>query len=328
MEKIKAAVLFPLDKTQQELLEASAKGRCEFFYVDPKEGKEKRLQLLLEAEIIFGEPTLSEILQCKRLRWIQSSFAGADRYTMAEDFPKERVVLTNARGCFGTVIAEYIVAVILSLCRNLKMYAYQQQERIWKPLGQEMLLYGKEILILGAGDVGTGAAKRLKAFGTTITGMRRTDRNYPDCFDAMITEKELEETLPKADIVVGCLPGTKETKGLLNRQRLYQMKKGALFVNVGRGSLVDLETLTELLREGWIRGAALDVTDPEPLPADHPLWKMEQVILTPHIAGVSFGYSKDTEHRILHICCQNLERYLARKELLNQVNFTTGYVTE
>ncbi len=327
MEKIKAAVLLPLDRTQQELLEASGKGRCEFSYIEPKEGREKRLQRLCEVEIVFGEPTLAEIRQCPRLRWIQSSFAGMDRYTMAEDFPVEKVILTNARGCFGTVIAEYIVAVILSLCRNLKSYALCQQEARWQPLGTETLLAGKQILILGAGDIGTAAAKRLKAFGTHLTGMRRTERNHPDCYDAMITEEELDQALPKADIVVGCLPNTARTQRMLNKKRLYQMKKGAFLVNVGRGSLIDTEALVELLKEGWIGGAALDVTEQEPLPPDHPLWRMEQVILTPHIAGVSFGYSKDTENRIVQVFCQNLERYLGRKELRNRVDFSTGYVT-
>lgn len=326
MEKIKTVVLFPLDKTQQELLEASGKGRCEFVYIEPKESKEKRLGLLQEAEIIFGEPEISEIQRCPRLRWVQSSFAGMDCYTMATGFPATRVILTNARGCFGTVIAEYIVAVTLSLCRNLKAYALCQQEARWQRLGSETLLAGKHILILGAGDIGTAAAKRLKGFGTYLTGMRRTDRNYPDCYDAMITEEALDRALPKADIVIGCLPSTAKTRGMLNKKRLCQMKKGAFLINVGRGDLIDTEALVQLLTEGWLGGAALDVTEQEPLPEDHPLWKMKQVILTPHIAGVSFGYSKDTENRIVQICSQNLERYLSRKALLNQVDFSAGYV--
>lgn len=328
MEMVRTAVLLPFDKQQRELLEAAGKGRCAFSYIDLEKGREERLKRLVEAEIIFGEPTLAEIWQCPRLRWLQTSFAGVDRYTMAEGFPSQKVMLTNARGCFGTVIAEYIVAVILELSRNLKQYALLQQKACFRPLGFEMLLFGKHILILGAGDIGTAAAKRLKAFGTYLTGMRRTERNYPDCFDEMITEEDLESALSKADIVVGCLPATEKTRGLLNLERLHQMKKGAFLINVGRGNLIDTKALTAVLEEGWLGGAALDVTDPEPLPEEHPLWKMEQVILTPHIAGVSFGYSKDTENRILHICCQNLERYLTRKELLNQVNFSEGYVSE
>ena len=323
---IKAAVLFSCDSAQKEMLETAGKGRVEFMYIDGVR-REKRLELLREAEIVFGEPGIREIRECPRLKWIQMSWAGTDVYTMREGFPR-KVKVTNAKGCFQVVIGEYIVAVLLELCRNLKQYNAQQQEGIWRQLQSETLLYGKRILILGAGDVGMGAAKRLKAFGTYITGMRRTERNYPDCFDLMITEDRLEEELPKADVVIGCLPGTMATRGLLDERRLRIMKKGAFLVNVGRGNLIHTDALTQLLKEGHLGGAALDVTDPEPLPSDHPLWKMEQVILTPHIAGQSFGYSKDTENRIIHICCQNLERYLNGTELINLVNFEAGYATE
>lgn len=323
---IKAAVLFPCDPAQRGMLEAAGKDRVEFMYIDGVPGEE-RLKFLREAEIVFGEPGIREVRECPRLKWIQMSWAGTDIYTMREGFPR-KVKVTNARGCFQVVIGEYIVAVLLELCRNLKRYNAQQQEGIWKQLQSETLLYGKRILILGAGDVGTGAAKRLKTFGTHVIGMRRTERNYPDCFDLMVTEDRLEEELPKADVVIGCLPGTMATKGLLDERRLRMMKKGAFLVNVGRGSLIHTDALTRLLKEGHLGGAALDVTDPEPLPSDHPLWKMEQVILTPHIAGQSFGYSKDTENRILHVCCQNLERYLGGMELMNLVNFEAGYAAE
>lgn len=322
----KAAVLFPCDSAQREMLEAAGKGRVEFMYIDGLR-KEERLKLLQEAEIIFGEPGIREVRECPGLKWIQMSWAGTDVYTMRDGFPR-KVKVTNAKGCFQVVIGEYIVAVLLELCRNLKQYNVQQREGIWKRLQSETLLYGKRILILGAGDVGTGAAKRLKAFGTHITGMRRTERNYPDCFDFMVTEDRLEEELPKADVVIGCLPGTMATRGLLDERRLRMMKRGAFFVNVGRGSLVHTDALTRLLKEGHLGGVALDVTEPEPLPSDHPLWRMEQVILTPHIAGQSFGYSKDTENRVIHVCCQNLERYLNGMELINLVNFEAGYAAE
>lgn len=327
MPIIKIAVLLPCDAVQKDMLKAAGGNLCEFTYIDKDLSREERLPMLQDAEIIFGEPGIREIRQCPRLKWIQMSWAGTDIYTMREGFP-QKVKVTNATGCFRTVIAEYVVAVLLELCRNLKEYALQQQNGIWQPLGSETLLYGKRILILGAGDVGTGVAKRLKAFGTYIVGMRRTDRNYPDCYDAMITTDGLDKELPQADIVIGCLPGTAETKRLLNEEHLRMMKKGAYLINVGRGSLIDTEALVKVLQEGHLGGVALDVVSSEPLPKNHPLWKMERVILTPHIAGQSFGYSKDTENRVIHMCCQNLERYLSGKELVNRVNFETGYASE
>lgn len=327
MGKMKAAVLLPLRAVHREMLETAAAGNCEFIYVDSKMSREERLPLLQEAEIIFGEPGIREIQKCPKLRWIQMSWAGTDVYTMRDGFP-EHIKLTNARGSFQIVMSEYILAVLLELCRNLKLYTKQQEARKWQRLESETLLFGKRILILGAGDVGTGTAKRLKAFGTYVVGMRRTERNFPDCFDAMITMENLEEELALADVVIGCLPNTPETKGLLDERRLRMMKKNAFLVNTGRGTLIDTDALVRVLRDGHLGGAALDVVSPEPLPEDHPLWTMDKVILTPHIAGLSFGYSPDTENRVVHICCQNLERYLNGQELMNQVDFTTGYVSE
>lgn len=327
MEKVKVAVLLPLRVIHKEMLETAADGNCEFIYVDSGMSREERLPLLQEAEVIFGEPGIREIQKCPKLKWIQMSWAGADVYTMREGFPGH-VKVTNAKGGFQIVISEYVMAVLLDLCRNLKQYLRQQEEGRWNRLGSETLLYGKRVLILGAGDVGTGIAKRLKAFGTQVVGMRRTERNFPDCFDAMVTMESLEEELALADVVVGCLPGTAETKGLLDERRLRMMKKNAFLINVGRGTMIDTEALVRVLRDGHLGGVALDVVSPEPLPEDHPLWSMDKVILTPHIAGLSFGYSEDTENRVVHICCQNLERYLNGQELMNQVDFQTGYASE
>lgn len=327
MEKVKAAVLLPCDGAQREMMEEAAGGRCEFVYVDSRMTREERLPILQKAEIVFGEPGIREIQKCPGLKWIQMSWAGTDIYTTREGFPR-KVRLTNARGSFQVVIGEFILAVLLELCRNLKGYAINQSRCVWKKLGSETLLYGKRALILGAGDIGTGAAKRLKAFGVHVTGMRRTDRNYPDCYDVMITGQELKEELPKADIVIGCLPDTADTKGLLDEEMLRLMKKDAFLINVGRGSLIDTDALVKVLTEGRLGGVALDVVNPEPLPAEHPLWKFDRVILTPHVAGQSFGFSKDTENKVVRIFCQNLERYLSGKELVNRVSFETGYVTE
>ncbi len=327
MDKIKAAVLIDLDEHQKEELEAAGGEAVEFFYVPEGMSREERLPVLKQAQVIFGQPGIREINQCDQLRWIQMSWAGTDIYTAREGFPR-KVALTNASGCFHVVIPEYVIAVLLELCRNLNVYAVQQKERKWKPIGSEMLLYGKRALILGAGDIGTGVAERLRAFGVKIIGMRKTDRNYPDCYDGMITLDELDQELPKADIVIGCLPGTAETRGLLNLRRLCLMKPGALLVNVGRGNLIDTEDFISVLEQNHLGGVALDVTDPEPLPEDHPLWNMDRVIITPHIAGQSFGYSKDTEDRIVHLWSQNLKRYLEGKELVNRVSFENGYASK
>ncbi len=327
METIKAAVLLPFDEAQMELLRKAGGDRVEFVCAASSMPQEERFSLLQSAEIIFGEPEIREIQACRRLKWIQMSWAGADVYTMREGFP-EKILLTNARGCFQVVISEYILAVLLSLCRNLKGYAKNQENCRWERLGSETLLYGKRALILGAGDIGTGTAKKLKVFGVHVTGLRRTDRNYPDCYDGMVTEDELDEALSLADFVIGCLPDTEKTRGFLDERRLRLLKEDAVLVNVGRGSLIHTDALVKILEEGKLSGVALDVTDPEPLPAGHPLWRFDRVLLTPHVAGLSFGCSKDTEQRVVKLCCQNLERYLDGRELLNRVDFQTGYASE
>jgi phosphoglycerate dehydrogenase-like enzyme len=252
------------------------------------------------------------------------SWAGTDIYTTREGFP-ENVMLTNATGCFHVVISEFILAVLLDMCRNLKTYAAQQKECLWHPVRREQLLYGKRALILGAGDIGTETARKLKAFGVHVTGMRRTVRPYPDCYDGMITLDQLDEALPLADIVICCLPGTFDTKGLLDERRLRLIKKDAYLVNVGRGTLINTGALVRVLEDGHLAGVALDVVNPEPLPATHPLWKFDRVILTPHVAGQSFGFSKDTENRVIRVCCENLKRYLNGEELVNRVSFSEGY---
>ncbi|MDO4262180.1 MAG: D-2-hydroxyacid dehydrogenase [Eubacteriales bacterium] len=325
MERCKVAVLWPCDGAQRAELERSGGERCEFLYAEGLT-REERLPLLQQAEVIFGEPGIREIVQCPKLRWIQLSWAGTDAYTMREGFP-QRVALTNASGCFRTVIPEYVLAVLLEMCRNLKDYAAFQQQGIYRRLREQVVLSGKRALIMGAGDIGTGTARRLKAFDVHVTGMRRTERNYPDCYDAMITRDGLSEALGEADIVVGCLPFTKDTVRMLDAEMLGRMKDDALLVNVGRGNLIDTDALVRELQAGRFRGVALDVTDPEPLPPGHPLWSMDRVVLTPHVAGQSFGFCRDTEDKVVRLACRNLERYLEGKEPENLVNFETGYAS-
>jgi phosphoglycerate dehydrogenase-like enzyme len=324
MEKVNVAVRLPVDADQKKMLEAAGGDRCNWFYIDRQLPAEEQMPLLRQAEVVIGEPGIRQIRQCPKLRWIQMSWAGTDIYTAREGFP-EGVKLTNATGSFHVVISEFILAVLLEMCRNLKHYAAQQKDCVWKQIRSEQLLYGKRALILGAGDIGTETARKLKAFGVHVTGMRRSVRPYPDCFDGMITMAQLDETLPLADIVIGCLPGTFGTQGLLDERRLRLMKQDAYLVNIGRGTLIDTDALVRVLEEGHLAGVALDVVNPEPLPADHPLWKFDRVILTPHVAGQSFGFSKDTENRILQICCENLKRYLNGEELVNQISFSDGY---
>ena len=273
---------------------------------------------LPEADVVIGNLSAEELNKAVRLRFLQSTNAGVDSYTENPEFPKS-LLLTNASGAFGGIISEYILGGILALYRRLPQYLEQKKEGVWKSAGSEFSLEEKTALILGCGDIGTQTAKRLKAFGVNTVGIRKDVTKPSHYFDRICPISELEQALPEADLVIGCLPRTKETVHLLNRERLFLLKEQALVVNVGRGTLIDTAALTQMLQEGRLYGAVLDVTDPEPLPQDHPLWKQENVIITPHISGISFGHAKHVENIIADICCENLRAFRENRPLRNIV---------
>ncbi len=276
------------------------------------------------AEVMVGFPPVARLANAANLKWLQIPWSGADGYADHPDFPAT-VMLTNATGAFGRPIAEHVLSAVLTLMRRLHLYRDCQKDALWERQGDEMSPTGKQVLILGAGDIGTNVARLFKFFDCQITGVRRVVREIPEGFDAMITLEQVEEALPNADIVICCMPHTPLTQGFMNRQRLGLMKSTAIFVNVGRGTLVDHGALAELLNAGKIYGAALDVTNPEPLPKDHPLWQCRNVIITPHISGLTFSGLKEKENFFFRICKENLERYRDGKPLQNRVDLKTGY---
>ena len=276
-----------------------------------------------EIDIVLGEPDLAEMQKMPRLRWVQMTWAGANKYTCAP-FP-ENVALTTASGAFGIIISEHILAGILTLYKNLPAYRRQMAEGDWALLPGDDTLEGKQALILGTGDIGTQTAKKLKAFGVDITGICRENTAVDSCFDRCFTVAHLDELLGQADLVIVALPGTNETTGLLGPEQFAKMKPNALFVNVGRGFVADTAALTQALETGKLRGAVLDVVDPEPLPQNHILRTLPNVVLTPHISGISWGENAYTRKRILNIFLENIRRDAKGLPLKNFVDFTKGY---
>ena len=279
---------------------------------------------LAAAEVIVGFPPVPRLATAKNLQWLQIPWSGADGYADHPDFPSH-VLLTNATGAFGRPIAEYAFGAVFTLMRRFHQYRDCQKEAQWQRQGDEMSPTGKHVLILGAGDIGTNAARLFKMMDCRITGVRRVVREVPAEFDAMITLEQVDSVLPDADIVICCMPHTPLTQGFLNRKRLESMKKTAILVNVGRGTLIDHDALADVLNAGLIYGAALDVTCPEPLPQDHPLWKCRNVLITPHVSGQTFAGLKDKENYFFQVCKANLEAYRDGKKLQNQVDLKTGY---
>lgn len=312
------AVSFPCTREQQNRLAMAAEGHAKIqFTADMNEVQTQ--ECMQNASIIIGEPDLQLIRQNEVLEWVQMTWAGTDKYTVRNSeygFPKH-VQLTNMSGAFGVIMSEYAIGAILALYRHFPSYWNQQRRGIWKDAGAEESLYGKTVLLLGTGDIGSNLAKRLKAFGTTNIGIRRDITKVPDGFDKMYGFEQLDELLARADIVACSLPNKPLTRNLFTKERLLRMKWDAVLLNMGRGSLIDTSALVEVLEAGHLKGVVLDVTNPEPLPQEHPLWDFDRVIITPHVAGPSIGHCPATQDRIVDACCENLRRYFAGEELLH-----------
>ena len=275
-------------------------------------------------DILFGEPEYSTVQLMEKLRWIQMSFAGANKYTSVPNFP-DSITLTSASGAYGHVISEYIISGILALKKNFFSYRRQMKNGAWDRIEGDDTLEGKKVLILGTGNIGQETAKKLKCFGCYTVGISRTVGKKLEYFDELYTIDSIDVQLQSADVVIIALPGTNETAGMFDAKRIEKMKKSAILVNVGRGFIVNTEDLTKALQQGVIGGAVLDVTEPEPLPVNHILRDMEDVVLTPHISGISWGKNVYTRKRILEIFCENLKYDICNETKKNIIDFGKGY---
>jgi len=320
MEKKNILVLFPCDGPTRQRLIAAAHGSHITFI----ESGEDYTPYLKDAHIIIGEPRNEELSLCGHLELLQSPCSGVNYYINGGAFP-QNAILCSATGCYGNLIAEHMLAMTLALCRRLPEYQDLQRRHAWTRLYYDKPLEGSTVLILGAGDIGTTLAKFLRPMVGKIIGVRRTAREFPDCFDDMITLSRLDDFLGEADFILCALPHTPETVGLLSAQRLQKMKKDAVLVNGGRGSLIDQEALCQLLQAGHFWGVGLEVTSPEPLPESHPLWDAPRCMITPHAAGNTFAPDSPLVAKIWDFMIRNLTNYLEGSPLMSRVDFATGY---
>ncbi|WP_346899028.1 D-2-hydroxyacid dehydrogenase [Clostridium sp. UBA7503] len=319
MEKeINVVVLMPMDDRHKIDLMSVAPG-YNFIFTSAKEINRESLE---DAHIIIGNPPLDMVKGCKNLKWLQLDSAGADFFVKEGVLPRG-VKLTNSTGAYGLAISEHMIGVLLSIYKKLYLYRENQNNNIWKNEGEVKSIYGCTALVIGLGDIGGDFAKRIKALGGYTIGVRRSDTNKPEYLDELYLMDKIDELLPKADVVALSLPETKETYKLFSKEKISKMKGGSVLINVGRGTAIDTEALCDALESGKLLGAALDVTDPEPLPKDHRVWGIKNAIITPHVSG---NYNlKETHHRIVKIAVNNLERFIKGEELRNVVNLSTGY---
>jgi len=277
-----------------------------------------------ECEIIFGWADAELISAAKRLRWLHTQSAGVDQYLRPEfNLPRD-VILTNSSGAYGVGISEHLLTVTLMLLRRMGEYGRLQYESRWQDLGGVRALCQCLVTVVGLGDIGGSYARRVHALGARVRGVVRSARaEKPQYAEELFTVDKIDEALGGADIVALCLPGTDETKGLFSGARLRRLKRGALILNIGRGSAIDQDALIELLQCGRLGGAGLDVTTPEPLPADSKLWGMPNVILTPHVSG---GASLElTQDLIADKFVRYLGDYIAGRAFERTVDRDAGY---
>jgi phosphoglycerate dehydrogenase-like enzyme len=295
---------------------------------------------IADAEGFLGKITPAVLAGAHRLRWVQSFTASLEHYI----FPalvEHPCTLTNMRGLFSDVIADQVMGYVICFARNLHTYIRNQLERKWSPAGGEAArvsfatgpgvitpidlahrqLSDQTLGIIGLGAIGSEVARRAKAFGMRVVGIdaKRTDR--PPEVEWLRPPEHLPSLLAESDYVVVAAPHTPATAKMFGREQFRHMKRSAYLVNIGRGAIVDLSALTDSLRAGEIAGAALDVYEVEPLPAEHPLWGFPNVILTPHIAG----YSPRIAERHLEVLIENVRRFVRGESLMNVVDKRTWF---
>jgi phosphoglycerate dehydrogenase-like enzyme len=292
-------------------------------------------QAIADADAFFGKLTPKMLATAKRLRWVQSPTASLEHYVFPE-LVNHPCQLTNMRGLFSDVIADQVLGYIICFARNLHRYIRNQIAARWEPAGGEaarvwfaagpgtvstidrahMHLADATLGIVGLGSIGSEIARRGLAFNMKVIAVDPVQAQAPAGVASLWKPERLPELLAASDFVVIAAPHTPQTQKMFRRPQFQQMKRTAYFVNIGRGAIVDLTDLTASLRAGEIAGAALDVYETEPLPAEHPLWKLENVILTPHVAG----YSPRIAERHLGVLLENIRRFVRGEPLQNVVN--------
>lgn len=281
---------------------------------------------MADVEIYLPGPREPEsFAQAEKLRWVHMTWAGVDHSPFLKALRAE-VVVTNSAGVFAIPIAEHALALILAFSRGTHFCSRRSREEVWgkghwQRLQPHLLELGDATLgIVGYGGIGRETARRAKAFGMRVIGQRRHPQ--PDDFaDAVWGPERLDDLLRASDYLLVSAPLTDRTRGLIGARELALMKPNGVIINVARGAIIDQPALVQALQEKRLRGAGLDVTSPEPLPFDSPLWEMENVLITPHVSGSS----PRTWQRQFDFFLENLRRYLAGEPLLNVVDREAGY---
>ncbi|TQS70650.1 D-2-hydroxyacid dehydrogenase [Ornithinibacillus gellani] len=308
-----------LSEQHQQMLTKRFPKETFLFYHNMDEAKQdlERTKVL----VTYGEDFDEELLaKAKKLEWIMVISAGLDKLPL-QKIAERDILLTNVRGIHKIPMAEYVISMLLQVYRNEKALIENEKEHVWERRGLPQEISEQTMLVAGTGAIGQEVARLAKAFRMKTIGVSRSGRTVTH-FDENYPVADLKKVLPEADFVVSVLPSTDETRHLFTMEHFRSMKDHTVFVNIGRGDLVESEVLIQAIKEQEIAHAILDVAEEEPLPHDHPLWEVENITITPHASGVSPKYLD----RSLAIFMENLEAYVnGSKQYKNVIETKRGY---
>ncbi len=284
------------------------------------------MQEIGDADAFIGDITSAEVRAAKKLKWVGVMSAGVEEVLFpsdgSNDLRQSNIVLTNNKIVQGPEIADHALAMLLMLSRSLNVFYNNDKQQVWSQRSFHGIeLRGKTAVVIGVGGIGTQIAIRANAFGMRVIGVDPEDKPFLPFIDHVVKPDQLDEVIPQADVVFISAPDTPKSHKMMGAREFELMKKNSYFIAVSRGGIYDMNGLVKALDERRLTGAGVDVTDPEPLPKGHALWKFENVIITPHIAG----RSDQDEVRMTGTIKANLARFVEGKALINVVDKQKGY---
>jgi phosphoglycerate dehydrogenase-like enzyme len=279
---------------------------------------------LQDADVFVGYCIPAGVNSDHELQWLMSMAVGVEKCAASEVLRRQNTVVTNVKKLSGPEIAEHAIALMMALNRGLDGFIPNQKTEVWdRGLYADDIweLEGRTVLVVGLGGIGIEVARRAHGLGMKVIATRNSRREGPDYVSYVGLSHELLELTSQADVVINTAPLTDKTRGMFNAEFFKAMQSHAYFISVGRGLSTKTDDLVAALRNGELGGAGLDVTDPEPLPADHPLWQQPRVIITPHIAF----RSEKLKGRVWILVEENLRRYVNGDKLISVVDLKRGY---
>src|SRR3954449_2086208 len=281
---------------------------------------------IADADAFVGEITSAQVRAAKNLKWVAIMSAGVERVLFpkdgSDDLRRSNIILTNNKVVQGPEIADHALAMLLMLSRNLYVLYRNDQQQVWDPRSFHGIeLRGKTALVIGVGGVGTQIALRANAFGMDVIGVDPEDKPFLPFVKRVVKPDQLDEVIPEADVVFISVPDTPKSHKMMGTREFELMKKNSYFIAVSRGGIYDMSGLVKALDEKRLAGAGVDVTDPEPLPKEHPLWRFDNAVVTPHIAG----RSDQDAGRMVGTLKENIRRLVDGRPLINVVDKQKGY---